>query len=119
MFSHSWQLITQASYDRPDLLPQELWQRVHATANLGPFFVWATDDATRAAHANLLSRWISGYAETTATSSSTAPERSTMGSATSTATPTALPEAARDAAKRLNVPVTAAKALWDGRSAVG
>jgi len=63
MFRHSWQLITAASYERPELVPTELWQRVHASAALGAFFVWAADERTRAAHAAQLSRWISQYAD--------------------------------------------------------
>jgi hypothetical protein len=35
----SWQLICEASHQRPELVPIELWQRVHATVALDAFFV--------------------------------------------------------------------------------
>jgi hypothetical protein len=93
MFRHSWQLITQASYQRVELVPMELWQRVHASVALGATFVWAADEQTRAAHAAQLSRWISQYAEPL------------------------LPDAVRDAACRLQVPAGAAARLWAQREA--
>ena len=89
MFIHSWQLITDASYESPELVPIELWQRVHASANVGPFFVWAADGDTRDAHAQQLSRWISEFP---------------------------LPAAARESARRLSVPAAAATVLWADRS---
>lgn len=36
-FSHSWQLVTEASYEWPELVPIELWQRVHAAVSIGAF----------------------------------------------------------------------------------
>ncbi|MGR6964989.1 caspase family protein [Geodermatophilus sp. URMC 61] len=63
MFRQSWQLIAEASFERPELVPVDLWRRVHATVSLGAFFVWATDAATRAAHAAQLSHWVSQYAQ--------------------------------------------------------
>ena len=103
MFRHSWQLITAASYQRPELVPAELWRRVHASLALGAFFVWATDEPTRTAHADQLSRWISQYAESGAVSAAAAEgARET----------TPLPQAAREGAHRLQVPADAATALW-------
>lgn len=61
MFRQSWQLITEASYGESELVPVELWGRVHAATSLGAFFVWAADDVTRAQHAEQLSRWIGQY----------------------------------------------------------
>jgi hypothetical protein len=99
MFSHSWQLITEASYDRPALVPLKLWQRVHATGNVGPFFVWAVDKKTKAAHAGQLTEWIGKY-----TAPDTARRRASS--------PRALPKAARDDARRMQVPSAATTALW-------
>ncbi|MET0828273.1 MAG: caspase family protein [Microbacterium sp.] len=99
MFSHSWQLITDASYGRPELVPLELWQRVHATGNVGPFFVWAVDKKTKAAHAAQLSEWIAKYA-----APGTARRRP--------ASARALPKAAREDARRMQVPAAATTALW-------
>jgi hypothetical protein len=109
MFRHSWQLITEATYQRPELVPAELWQRVHASVALGGFFVWAADEQTRTAHAGQLSRWISQYADT-----GEAPEAS--GAAKPSAPAVVLTEAARDAAYRLQVPAGAAAALWAQRA---
>lgn len=99
MFSHSWQLITEASYDRVELVPVELWQRVHAAGNVGPFFVWAVDRKTKAAHAGQLTEWIGKY-----TAPDTARRRAVS--------PRALPKAARDDARRMHVPAAATTALW-------
>lgn len=113
MFSHGWQLVTAASYGRPSLVPQQLWQRVHAAATLGPFFVWAVDDDTRAAHAELLSRWIDGFAATGPGQSAGA------GAGPPTPAGAGLPPAARDAALQAAVPASGANALWAGRSGAG
>ena len=101
MFRHSWQLITAASYQRPELVPAELWRRVHASLALGAFFVWATDEPTRTAHADQLSRWISQYAGSGAVSAAEGAREATP-----------LPQAAREGAHRLQVPADAATALW-------
>jgi hypothetical protein len=62
VFRASWDLIVAASYDRPGLVPPALWARVRASTTLGPYFVWAADDATRAAHADLLGDWVTRVA---------------------------------------------------------
>jgi hypothetical protein len=66
MFARSWQLMTDASYDRPDLIPAELWDRVHASMVLGPFLVWAVDEQSRALHAGQLAQWVKRYEAETA-----------------------------------------------------
>ena len=96
MFSHSWQLITQTSYRQPDLVPLQLWQRVHAAANIGPFFIWAVDKVTKAAHAQQLSLWIGAYAP-----------RGKRRALTSRP-----PQAAREDGRRMQVPAAATAALW-------
>jgi hypothetical protein len=132
MFRHSWQLVTQASYQRPELVPTELWQRVHASVALGTFFVWAADGETRAAHAAQLSHWMSQYAESggaqaaadSAKQSASRERAVTRGAEPAAAEPlvaptgapaTVIPEQARDAAYRLHVPAAAAAELWAER----
>jgi len=115
MFRHSWQLITAASYERLELVPTELWQRVHASAALGAFFVWAADERTRAAHAAQLSRWISQYADN-GEAQTASPTRAAAVSEPAWQA-TALPEATREAAKKLQVPARAVAALWAGAGA--
>jgi len=117
MFRHSWQLITAASYERPELVPTELWQRVHASAALGAFFVWAADERTRAAHAAQLSRWISQYADN-GEAQTASPTRAAAVSEPAWQA-TALPEATREAAKKLQVPARAVAALWAERTPPG
>jgi hypothetical protein len=57
MFRASWDLLVAASYERPGLVPAPVWERVRATTLIGPFFAWAVDEATRAAHARLMGEW--------------------------------------------------------------
>jgi hypothetical protein len=89
MFRHSWRLIIDASYHQPDLVPAQLWQRVHASTTVGPFFIWAADEDTRATHTQQLRRWIAQYAQTG--------EPLDM---------------VRDAARRLPIPAAATSVLW-------
>lgn len=98
MFSHSWQLISDASYDRPELVPLELWQRVHAAAAIGSFFVWSADRKTKTAHARQLSEWIGSYTRTTTRGRRSAPRP--------------LPKAAREGGRRMHVPAAATIELW-------
>jgi hypothetical protein len=58
MFLRSWRVIAEASFDDPALVPARLWDRVRASSEIGPFFVWAADAATREAHAQQLSKWL-------------------------------------------------------------
>jgi hypothetical protein len=57
MFRAGWDLLVEASWENPDLIPAALWDRVRATAAIGPFLVWAADGPARAAHAGQLARW--------------------------------------------------------------
>ena len=97
MFARSWQLMTDASYDRPELVPTELWDRVHATVALGPFLVWSVDAASRTLHAEQLTEWAGRFPA----------EPRTRG-------PAPLPEAAREAARQAHIPAAAAARLWGG-----
>jgi hypothetical protein len=97
MFARSWQLMTDASYDRPDLIPAELWDRVHASIALGPFLVWAVDPQSRVVHAEQLVEWVKRYSA----------EPRSRG-------PGPLPEAARAAARQAHIPAAAAAGLWGG-----
>ncbi len=109
MFRHGWQLITEASYQQPELVPIELWQRVHASVTLGASFVWAADEQTRTAHEEQLSRWVSQYTE-----SGKGPAAAAVAEPAGQATPL-LPKPIRDAAYRLHVPAGAAALLWAER----
>jgi hypothetical protein len=62
MFKASWDLLVAASYERPGLVPDAVWERVRASTAVGPFLAWAVDEATRAAHARLLGEWASRVA---------------------------------------------------------
>jgi hypothetical protein len=92
MFARSWQLMTEASYDRPDLVPAELWDRVHASIALGPFLVWAFDMRGRALHAEQLAEWAKRWS----------------------AEP---PAAAREAARQAGIPAVAAARMLGGPAA--
>ncbi len=131
MFRHGWQLITDASYARPDLVPMPLWQRVHASVALGAFFIWAADARARDVHATQLSRVLGQYEELgdaldppepqiversiaiPPVRSIAPPPESILEAAPAAGTP--LPGAVRDAAYRLQVPAAAAAALWAER----
>lgn len=139
MFRHGWQLITDASYAQPDLVPMQLWQRVHASVALGAFFIWAADARARDVHATQLSRVIDQYGELGDVQPAREPqivERSmTFPPSPSFAPPPEsgadpsgpeLPDAVREAGLRLQIPAAAAAALWaqsedsqHGRRAVG
>ena len=58
IFKYGWKLLTQASYADPALIPDELWQRVHAVTNFGPFLTWAADPGAKLLHARQLARWV-------------------------------------------------------------
>ena len=96
MFARSWQLMTDASYDRPGLIPAELWDRVHASMVLGPFLVWAVDEQSRALHAGQLAQWVKRYSA----------EPRSRG-----AEPEPMPVAARAAARQAHIPAAAAAGL--------
>jgi hypothetical protein len=123
MFADGWRLLIEASYNRPELVPPELGRRVQAASRLGPLLVWAADDDTRAAHADLLSEWINQYAVADAgTRESAGPPRSAAPSArmpqaaSAMADAAQVPRAAREAGRRLQVPSTVVGELWEGRS---
>ena len=145
MFRNSWQLIADASYRRPELVPPKLWQRVHASVAYGAIFLWAADEKTRASHTDQLTRWISGYSNSVEAEAmpvggggSLVPQARTPGtrggsrsagsrsrSAADDAPvgadgngpgPVALPEEVRESALRMKVPAAAAAALWAERA---
>src|SRR4029453_8308980 len=94
MFARGWQLMTDASYDRPDLIPAELWARVHASIALGGSLVWSVDKQSRALHAEQLAQWVKRYSA----------EPRSRG-------PEPMPEAARAAARQAHIPAAAAAGL--------
>jgi hypothetical protein len=123
MLSESWRLITEATYESPELVPPELWARVHAWTTVGPFFVWAVDEPTRAAHARQLTRWIEGAdAEGGSGAAGAGPDRPLPaalpgGGSGHEASSASIPSALREAGRRSQVPAAAAAVLWEGRSA--
>ncbi|MGA5465551.1 caspase family protein [Mycobacterium sp. NPDC050041] len=114
MLRYGWQLVTDASYDHPELISAALWERVHATVALRAYLTWAIDGQTQQAHADQLSAWMGAF--TTASRPAPAPGNGHIGAmaARLPVLPPAesLPSAARDAARRLQVPAVAAEALW-------
>lgn len=118
MFSESWRLITEATYDSPELVPAELWARVHAWTTVGPFFVWAADEPTRAAHARQLTRWIEGAeGGPEAAAAGAAPRQAALpGGRSGHEARSTVPSAVREAGRRSQVPAAAAAVLWEGRS---
>lgn len=57
VFTAGWELVTEASYQHPELVPEQLWHAMHATTSLGPFLAWQVDAASRSAHREQLRRW--------------------------------------------------------------
>lgn len=131
-FTASWQLIVEASYEQPDLLPEDVWERLHASTRLGPFLVWAVDEKSRSAHVAQLQEWLAHY------ESSTPPREAATWSGwsgTSFAAPVAagalaagflpppremsVPAEVREAARRLGIPATAAAGLWQAHGEGG
>jgi hypothetical protein len=111
VFSRSWELITNASYDRPELVPVDLWKRVHAWTQVGPFMVWATDEDTRAVHSGQLSRWIGDHLEKVRPAASE-DRMSDLGGPHREAVPERLPAPILEAARKSHVPAAAAALLW-------
>jgi hypothetical protein len=132
MFDRSWQLITEASYRNPELVPTGLWDRVHASTSIGPFFVWAADDATRTAHAGQLAAWAVEFGQGRGAASPAARPAASL-AASPAARPAArpaeamaalpgngrpapdghvFPEDMREAARQLHIPAAAAAGIW-------
>ncbi|MEO6531766.1 MAG: hypothetical protein ABIN10_06495 [Specibacter sp.] len=138
MFSRSWQLIIEASYANADLVPASLWSRVHANGSIGPYFIWATDEASRAAHAKQLEEWIAVHGSRSAERAAATRPAATRSAATRAARLAGLPVAASgiiaarnvpaavrsilavqdvpaavsDDGRRLQIPAAAAETLW-------
>jgi hypothetical protein len=47
VFERSWRLLVGESYDRSDLIPLPLWQRVNASLLAPPYFCWSPDEEVR------------------------------------------------------------------------
>jgi hypothetical protein len=62
IFRYGWQLIVEASYTHPELVPEPLWQRVHAVTNFGPYLTWAADERAKRLHARQLQHWFDAKA---------------------------------------------------------
>jgi len=50
MFRRSWDLLIEATATTPDIVPKELWDRVHAVSAERLHFVWAADERSRTTH---------------------------------------------------------------------
>jgi hypothetical protein len=132
MFLHSWQLVIDATYQQENLVPDELWLRVHAAIPSGTFFVWAADEQARYTHASQLARVVDEYKPVSRTWP--APDdllerlsfdrvgamadiggitRSLRADRHEVGFRTAPPERVQQATARLHVPAGIAKALWD------
>lgn len=122
LFTDSWRLLVAASYERPELVPADIWARVHAFTRIGPFFIWAADPATRAAHARQLKSWI--HVSDTARSALPDEHVARVGPAADLSGPRPgivrepVPSTIRDAARQLGIPGSAATGLWEERTAV-
>ena len=125
MFHRSWQLMIEASHQNLTLLPPELWGQVHASTHAGVFFVWASDDRTRAAHAEQLISWMTATSDVSAPAptagaaprgASRATARTGMPAASFALPNASPPDAVREAAQRSNIPACALDKLWSGRS---
>lgn len=119
MFARGWQLMTDASYDRPELIPAELWNRIHASIAIGPFLAWAVDEHSRAVHAGQLSRWIKAYSTQGSAEEPAPTPRAGMASdlqfaALSGRGREPLPEAVQQAARQAHIPAATAAELWEG-----
>lgn len=123
-FTASWQLVVDASYDRPELIPAELWARVHASRRLGPFFVWAVDEAAHRSHLEQLAAWVRGYdgddgsaaaIERPAPAVRVTGGRFPLPGRVRGFAPARLsvPPALRDAARHLGIPATVTDGLWE------
>ena len=131
MFSDSWQLITDASYRQPDLVPAAMWQRVHAATHFGPYFAWAADENARKVHGDLLTKWMDSQAQADSSLGppESAPQRSTVSFAPESPAPAfelmvptiassdsdSLTAEALAAGRRLQVPAAAVATLWQNR----
>jgi Caspase domain len=124
MFNRSWQLIVQASYQRPELVPPALWLRVQAATSAGPFFAWSADASVRASHARQLSAWVEQATAlqqpaAPAAMDATPPRRRprTRGAPPArTLEMSPGPSGLEDEARRLLIPAAGLAALWQERS---
>lgn len=120
MFSRSWQLIVDATYNNPDLVPAGLWKRVHAYRDVGPYFVWAVDEASREVHVQQLDLWRAGYALPGKESRTPGgPRPPAAVPIPADGAPAALPDSVRDDARRLRIPLAAAENIWHGTAPIG
>jgi hypothetical protein len=58
IFDRSWRLIVEASQTHPELLPDELWNRVHASIPVSGYLLWCSDQKSKEAHQRQLAKWV-------------------------------------------------------------
>lgn len=126
MFARSWDLVVQASGDRPELVPNPLWRRVHAATALAPYMVWARDPRSRAAHRRQVEVWVADAARAAAVPfaarAGVSPESRSVESAETVLGATYLPEPTaeiRAQARRNRIPDAALKELWHAQTRAG
>jgi hypothetical protein len=133
-FTASWQLIVEASYDRSELLPERVWERLKASTRLGPFLVWGVDDTIRSAHVAQLHAWLEAFlpkeqpdlaknadqearppqpaAVGRRAAHRAAVRRVNAGLMVAQRDPLWVPPKVREAARRMGIPATGAAELW-------
>ncbi|MDO3639948.1 caspase family protein, partial [Mycolicibacterium arseniciresistens] len=101
MLRYGWQLITEASYEQPELISAALWERVHATVALRAYLTWAIDGQTQQAHADQLTAWMGEFTAARPAPAAGNGHLGAMAARLSRVPLTeSLPSAARDAARR-------------------
>ncbi len=63
LFEQSWRLLVEASQDHPELVPLDLWKRVHAPVAASPFFAWTLEHRSQDAFRQALGEAIFGREE--------------------------------------------------------
>jgi hypothetical protein len=63
LFERSWRLLVEASQYEPDLVPLDLWKRVHAPVAASPFFAWTLEHRSQDAFRQALGEAIFGREE--------------------------------------------------------
>lgn len=58
IFDRSWRLIVEACQTHPELLPDDLWNRVHASIPVSGYLLWCSDQKSKEAHQRQLAQWV-------------------------------------------------------------
>jgi Caspase domain len=74
IFERSWELLLDASQDRPELIPSALWKKIHVRAGAPPYLVWCPDSEVQAAYIEELTKSV--FHERLSPASATSPPSS-------------------------------------------